>query len=411
MDKEGYLVKKVSIIFLAIFLIPMMLPAQTQAKEKTLDQLIAEAKAIRDAYNEAKNQKQMTEQERNEAIKQKQDVEAQISQIQKEVEETSSKIDSLQKDIDKKDEQMKDIMSFVQVTEGENNYLEYIFGATSFTDFIYRISVAEQLGDYNEQLVKEYESDVKELDERQTELQNQEVELNKKQQELSVLEAQLNQKIETLQSGIISKDQEYKTQISLINSMKSRGCKGSDTVTSCQERLSSGSGGGGVLVSTNGTYMPIASGTVTSDYGYRTYDDSFHTGIDFSRSVAGDAVYPVADGEVILLDNNPSCGNHIVYVKHNINGHSYITSYWHLRSWSVRVGQKVSYTTKIGEMAGRNSGDKCSGGIHVHLNLFDNANNQWENRVARGGNPNSGRINPRTAIPQIPKKGQSFSHR
>ena len=61
--------------------------------------------------------------------------------------------------------------------------------------------------------------------------------------------------------------------------------------------------------------MHISKGYVTSDYGYRTYDNSFHTGVDFSRSVAGDAVYPIADGEVILLDYNKSCGNHIVYVK------------------------------------------------------------------------------------------------
>jgi len=77
----------------------------------------------------------------------------------------------------------------------------------------------------------------------------------------------------------------------------------------------------------------------------------------------------------------------------------------------VRVGQKFSANTKIGSMAGRNSGDTCSGGIHVHLNLFDNAGNRWENNVANGGNPNSGRINPRNAVPQIPGHMQHFSNR
>ena len=396
--------KYVSMIMLGLVLFNMVI-SSSYAREKTLDELEAEAKANREAYNKAKSEKELTEAERDKATAQKNQVESEISSIEKQMEDIAVQVDNIQKEIDKKEEQMKDIMSFVQVTNGDSNYLEYIFGATDFTDFIYRISVAEQLGDYNEELIEDYNEDVKKLDKKNAELNTKQEELNKKQSELTVLEAKLNKEIETLQSGMVSKDQAYKTQIKLIQSMKDRGCDGDDTVTSCQSK-------GGSLVSVNGTYMPISKGYVTSDYGYRSYGGGeFHTGIDFSRSVAGDAVYPIADGEVILLDYNKSCGNHIVYVKHNINGHSYVTSYWHLSSWSVRVGQKVSYSTRIGSMAGRNTGDACSGGIHVHLNLFDNANNQWENRVARGGNPNSGRINPRTVVPQTPKKGGYFSHR
>ena len=394
------------VIMLMLVVFSMVLPT-SYAKEKTLNELEAEAKANREAYNKAKNEKELTEAERDKATAQKAEVEKEISSIETQLDSIGAQIEEIKKDIDAKDEQMKDIMSFVQVTNGDSNYLEYIFGATDFTDFIYRISVAEQLGDYNEKLIEEYNADVERLDKKQSELNAKQEELNKKQSELTVLEAQLNKQIETLQSGMVSKDQAYKTQIELIKSMKSRGCKGTDTATSCQNRLNSSSS----LPSVNGTHMPINSGYVTSDYGYRSYDDSFHTGIDYSKSVAGDPVYPIADGEVILLNYNRSCGNHIVYVKHNINGHSYVTSYWHLSSWSVSVGQKVSYTTQIGKMAGRNSGDSCSGGIHVHLNLFDNANNKWENNVARGGNPNSGRINPRTVVPQTPAKGGHFSGR
>ena len=388
------------VFVLSFFLI---IPA-TRAKEATLNELLAQARANREAYNEAKSQKALTEQEREKAIQDKAAAEAEIENINKELEQIEKDVEKLQKSIEKKDEEIKEIMKFVQVSEGSSTYLEYIFGANSFTDFIYRVSVAEQLSDYNDKLIKEYNQNVKDLEQKQVDLSNKQVELNKKQQELTILEAKLSEKIEKLQSGIISKDQEYKTQINLINSMKSRGCSGNDTVSECLS--------GGNLASVNGTYMPIARGYVTSDYGWRSYGGGeYHTGIDFSNSTAGDTVYPIADGQVILLDNNPTCGNHIVYVKHNINGHSYITSYWHLSSWSVRVGQYVSYTTKIGSMAGRNTGDRCSGGIHVHLNLFDNAGNSWENRVASGGNPNSGRIDPKTIAPQIPREGSYFSHR
>lgn len=386
----------------------MSVPVPTQAKEKTLGELRAEAKANRDAYNEAKAQKELTEQERNEATKQKKEVEAQITEIQKEVTDVSNQIVELQDDIEKKNEQMKDIMSFVQVSEGSNSYLEYIFGASSFTDFIYRISVAEQLGDYNEQLINEYEKDVKELDEKQDELEKKNTELSQKENELSQLEAKLNSEIEELQEGMMSKDDEYETINSLIKNLEDLGCSGSDTMTSCQRKIAqstpSGSGGGSVDTSgtpgANGTYMPIKKGRVTSDYGYRSYDNSFHTGIDFSNSVHGDSVYPVASGKVVNITYPKSpkaCGNHIVYVYHNI-GKGYTTSYWHMTSVNVSVGQTVYPDTRLGSMGGLPSEDSCAGGTHVHLNLFNGLHTT-----------NSGRIDPRILVSNIPRKGTYFT--
>lgn len=407
------MMKRIKILMVLLLFVFLFVPELgINAKESTLNELLAQAKANRDAYNKAKSEKALTEQERDSAIKQKSQTESEIKRIDSELEKLEKEIKVLQENIKVKDKEIKEIMEFVQVANGENSYMEYAFGASSFTDFIYRVSVAEQLSTYNEELIDSYNKDIDALEKKQKDLNNKQAELAKKQQELTVLEAKLNKTIEVLKEGMFSKDEEYKTQMALINSMKSRGCSGNDTPTSCQRKLTQGSN----LVSTNGTFMPISSGYVTSDYGWRDLDgdghkEDFHTGIDFSKSVAGDTVYPVADGEVLMLTYNARCGNHIVYVKHNIKGHSYITSYWHLSNWTVRVGQKVSANTKIGSMAGRNSGDTCSGGIHVHLNLFDNAGNRWENNVANGGNPNSGRINPRNAVPQIPGHMQHFSNR
>jgi len=409
-------VKKLSIILIVLAL---MIPGYADAKEKTLNQLKKEAQANRDAYAKAKSEKALSEKEKAEATAEKQRVEAEIETVNANIAKIEKEIEMLQKDIDTKDKEIKELMEFVQVANGENTYMEYIFGASDFTDFIYRVSVAEQLSTYNDELIEEYNKAIEESERQKKELAKKEEQLAEKKQQLTLLEAKLNKEISELKHGMLSKDQEYKTQMEMINSLNQRGCKGNETLTSCINRLNresmSSSVGGGSLVSVNGTYMPIAKGYVTSDYGWRDLDgngskEDYHTGIDFSRSIAGDAVYPIASGQVILRTYNRSCGNHIVYVKHNINNHSYVTSYWHLSSWSVNVGQYVSANTKIGSMAGRNSGDACSGGIHVHLNLFDNANNKWELSAARGY-PNSGRINPRTVAPQIPGHMAYFSHR
>ena len=389
--------KIVSLFTIFLILFSMALPTSYAAAEKTLDQLLAEAEANRKAYNDAKKDKELTEAERNEATAQKKQVESEIASINKQIESTEKQIEEIQKDIDKKDEQMKDIMGFVQVTNGDSNYLEYIFGATDFTDFIYRISVAEQLGSYNEQLIEEYNKDVEKLDNKKSELSTKQSELNTKQQELAVLEAKLNEEIETINEGMLSKDDEYKTLISTINNLKNQECKGNETLTQCQNRKDKDRPDG--IVVTGKTYMPIKRGRVTSDYGYRASMGDYHTGVDFSNSVHGDSVYPVAAGEVVNITYpkySGACGNHIVYVYHT--GLGFTTSYWHMTSVNVRVGQGVNPDTKLGSMGGLASEDSCSAGTHVHLNAFSGLHTT-----------NSGRKNPHNYISNIPSKGVYFT--
>ena len=46
-------------------------------------------------------------------------------------------------------------MKYFQIVESDNAYLEYIFGAETITDMIYRMSVVEQLTEYNHKIMKE----------------------------------------------------------------------------------------------------------------------------------------------------------------------------------------------------------------------------------------------------------------
>ena len=53
--------KKIFVIIFSVILCSYMFIPGASAKEKTLNELEAEAKANRDAYNKAKNQKALTE--------------------------------------------------------------------------------------------------------------------------------------------------------------------------------------------------------------------------------------------------------------------------------------------------------------------------------------------------------------
>lgn len=403
------MMKKI-VCFLIAFLMFFGIIFNSKAAEKTLRQLKAEAEANREAYNQAKNDKALTEEERDKTKAEKESVQQEITSIQEETKKIEQQIITLQENIKKKDKQMKEIMGFVQVSNSEENYLEYIFGATDFTDFIYRVSVAEQLNDYNNKLIDSYNNDVKNLDAKQKELTVKQQDLVKKEQELSVLEAKLNDDIEQIKDGMLSKEEEYQTLISIINNLTKKECSLDETMSSCQARIdekarqaaqSASASGVAAPVSSNGTYMPIAYGYVTSDYGWR--GDEFHTGIDFSGTGHGSNIYAVASGIVVNV-TYPSyrgkCGNHIVYIYHNINGVQYTTSYWHMTDITVSIGQTVTPNTVIGHMGGLASEDSCSAGAHIHLNLFRGLSTN-----------NSGRINPRIMMPQIPSPWVYFSSR
>ena len=71
-----------------------------------------------------------------------------------------------------------------------------IFLERQILRILFIVFQAEQLGDYNEQLIKDYEKDVKELDKKQEELNKKNTELAKKENELSQLEVKLNGQIE-----------------------------------------------------------------------------------------------------------------------------------------------------------------------------------------------------------------------
>ena len=137
--------------------------------------------------NVAKYTKELQEKEAKIAKSQEEveQVKKNIASIEGQITETKNSINTLEKEIeesnkkiDNKKEESKKILKYFQVVNGENTYLEYVFDATSITDMIYRMSVVEQLADYNQKVVKE----LKELI-NQNKIKKEE--LSKKQEELS----------------------------------------------------------------------------------------------------------------------------------------------------------------------------------------------------------------------------------
>lgn len=329
---------------------------------KTVGDLKKEVKDLENKYNENQANVALTEEEMKKTKEQIAKTKEEISKANEEIQSIVEEIKKMEEDIKVKEKEMKSIVNFVQVANGESAYMEYIFGAKSFTDFIYRITVSEQMVDYNDKLVKEYHALIVKNNQKQEELKQKKIDLAKKQEELEVNMNKLGQKMETLNEGELDLKTQLKVQKEALNAYK--GCSDNADIRSC-----------GVP---DGTHFsrPLKSGRVSSEYGWRFHPTQnvwrLHSGIDLSDSGSAVPVYPTANGKVVAIVERYRCGGNMIYIHHTINGAKYTSIYMHLRSINVRVGDIVNAQTVIATMGGdprREYWDGCSTGQHLHFTL------------------------------------------
>ena len=363
--------KIISIILVTATLVSIYaLPIDTSAK--TVAQFEAEVKKYTKDL-EATNASLAKNDAEVKAIQQK------IATYEKQIKEAENTIVTLQKEIDesnleieKKSEESKKIIEYYQVANGTNAYLEYAFGADSITDMIYRMSVVEQLTEYNDKIMRELEALI-------AKNKKQQEELTAKKQSLVTLSEQAEKEKKKIQADIASlRDTvpSIKTRIAeaqeMVKYYKSLGCGANEDVQACQHRIEQSSSSS--LPSVGFFSRPMQNGYVVRGFS------SGHIGYDLSSGNKTEPIYPIAAGSIhaIYTDECTSgrwCQNmgisckgnaKIVVVKHNYNGSYIYSSYVHLSNYgSIYQGQFVTKDTVIGYMG--NTG--CSTGPHLHLEI------------------------------------------
>ena len=341
-----------------IFIILLM---PINANAKTLGQLKQEYQALEAKYSENQDKIKHTDAEISAAKSRVNAIYGEIEEANKEMAAITDEITKLNKEISVKEGQLKDLMRFFQVSEGESVYLEYIFKANSITDFIYRVSVTEQLSKYNDNLIKEMHAMIEENKKNIARLQQKEEDLKKLQAELADKLLVLNQQKNELNDEDADIKQELKDSIAMINFYINAGCSEKDDITVCAKKQ---------LPPGTKFWRPTDTGFMQSKWnldplsggGYR-----YHAGVDISNNT-GTKIYSVSNGRVITVHPYytpmQGYGKYIV-IQHNINGRTYTTLYGHLSAINVSEGQVVTKDTVIGLMG--NTGH--SFGSHLHLNV------------------------------------------
>lgn len=355
------IVKKIfQIMMVMVFIVPTFTAPVTKVNAKTLAQLKQELEEKQNELNQNNQQQQLTEQQISNINSKITSIKNEITQTYTDIASLDADIESLNNQIKEKQEQVKKIVNFLQISSGKTAYLEYVFGAKDFTDFIYRLSVSEQLAKYNDQLVDEYNSMIEQNKQKQKEIEEKRVSLGSQQESLTTEQQKLGQELEDLESVNIDIADDIEYQKEIIELYKSKGCKDNEDISTCGRKT---------LPSGTAFYRPLVSSHVTSEWGTRYYmGKSWHEGIDMGIS-EGTPVYAVGTGMVAAALVQNSCGGNMVVVHHNINNQSYTSVYAHLLSINVSKEQTVDRNTIIGYSGGQStkSYDKCTGGAHLHL--------------------------------------------
>jgi len=358
--------KKILLLILAIMFV--VIPF-TKVEAKTLGQLKNELAALEAKYKAAESKKNLTEAEISNLTSEINTITANIEKTKQDIKKTEEDIKKSEKEIEEKKEETNELLKFLQVTSGENVYLEYIFEADSYTDFIYRYSVVSQLTEHNNNLMNELEELVENLEAKKVELGNKKTNLETQSSELTSKMAVLQKNLKDYKEEGTTIEEDIKDMKKQIKELQDIGCKDHENITSC--------GRTGAMVNATGWSYPLAWGCVTSEYvGFGNRLDwsgsvSGHHGIDLDCVNEGTTVYAAAAGKVARIVERSSCGGNMVWVYHNVNGVAYTTVYMHLLYISVSNGQTVTSSTKIGGLGGGStkSYDNCTGGKHLHFGI------------------------------------------
>ena len=289
-------------------------------------------------------------------------IEAQISDLEAQAESLQQEIDESNAEIAKKSQESKELFQYLQVSEGENAYLEYVFGATSITDMVYRMAIVEQLTDYNNQVMEELNALIESNKVKKQELETKNEELNQLTAELESEKERINADTQSIKEAMPSVQQQLKSAQDNLNYYKNLGCGVNEDIYACQYRIEQSQGGSGALVpSADGFYRPMVSGYVTQNWsGYRG-----HLGIDLSNSNKTQEIYAIADGVIFSIYTDPD-GALCIKIRHNVGGRYIYSTYAHLSSYAnISVGQVVTPNTLLGRMG--NTGN--SRGAHLHLEI------------------------------------------
>jgi murein DD-endopeptidase MepM/ murein hydrolase activator NlpD len=349
-----------------------------QSRGKQLEEYQSEEKRIQGELYKLENSLAVLRQEINQ-------LEKDIENTENEIEITENELVEAQKEIELKDELLKRRLRAIY-EQGESGYLEVLFNASTFSEFLTRLNDLKIIAEndlklleqaYQEKLVIEEKK--RKLEEEKVRLLDLKVERMERREELNSQLAEKEILVEKLQENIQATEK-------AIKELEQEAAKIEQLIKKLQEEMRRQTKH---LTPSGKLLWPLAEfGTywITSGYGYRTdpitrQPGAFHGAIDIgiprtrwpaSPNYNGNPVYIRAaeNGIVSYADINGSLSygyGRLVIIDHGVgaDGKGLSTVYAHAHTLLVAPGQEVAKGQNIAIVGSTGS----STGPHLHFEV------------------------------------------
>ena len=369
------------ILGVLITIVLLMNHVEVLAKSAEQEELENEKSKVDSQIKEAQEKQEQLEAEKSETMKTVESLITQISSVQAEVDQLESRISELQteissreRDIEQKEEEyneqekLLDARIVALYKSGDTSYLDVLLTSSSITDFLAKYYMAEELINYDKELMQsikqqksdietektQLEADKKELDTSLAQTEQKKTSLKSLKNEKEDYVDQLTAEEKEVQEEIEELEEENRKIANEIKEAQIRYQKQLDELKNNSGSSSSQSGSGYFI-------RPVSSGPITATAYYSS--GKFHGAVDYGVSV-GTPVKAAADGVVMTTKNLSSSYGTYVVIQH-ANGLQ--TYYAHGKSGSISVepGEIVKQGQQI--MLSGNTGN--SSGPHLHFEV------------------------------------------
>jgi 3D (Asp-Asp-Asp) domain-containing protein/peptidoglycan hydrolase CwlO-like protein len=155
----------------------------------------------------AQSQLQSLQDQQQATLQQARDLQQQVSNLMFQSIAVEKNIEDTQGKINKRNELLKQRMKVMYIN-GDSTYLDVLFGATDFRDFVDRLDTLSLIVHQDNDLITEMNQAYKQLKSDQSQLHAEQVELQTKQTQLFALGKQLQDQVKAKQSQIADKQEE-----------------------------------------------------------------------------------------------------------------------------------------------------------------------------------------------------------
>ena len=197
---------------------------------------------LQSSIDESKSKISDTQSSLDDVVSKIADLNNQIEQKQQEINYLESSIKSLEANITAKENEVKERMYAMQSYNNSNSYIEFIFGASNFSDFFSRIDSVNEITQFDKELVEKIADEKKQVESQKATVETVKANIVSQQNEQYTLQTQYEDLLAKQQKDLASAESEQSkisdTQSSLdsflssvvVTQPSSSGSSGSTTI-------------------------------------------------------------------------------------------------------------------------------------------------------------------------------------